>query len=117
MKKVLVIMNHSLTEDQLADFAKRGWEPQYLDVDQKAVWESIDPSSIEEAINIVTSRYEGNLFVIQGHPGAVVKFVSLYGGANCYYAQSDRISIDQPQPDGTVKKISQFKHKGFYSYL
>lgn len=117
MKKVLVIMNHSLTEGQLEDFSKRGWEPQYLDLDQKAVWENITPENIEEAINIVTSRFEGDTYLIQGHPGAVVKFVTLYGGSNCYYAQSDRISIDVPQEDDSIKKVSQFKHKGFYSYL
>jgi hypothetical protein len=29
------------------------------------------------------------------------------------FADSDRISEDIPQPDGSVKKISTFRHKGW----
>lgn len=29
------------------------------------------------------------------------------------YAHSERVSMDEPQPDGTVKKVSTFQHKGW----
>ena len=30
------------------------------------------------------------------------------------FSQSDRVSVDTPQPDGSVKKVSVFKHTGLY---
>lgn len=35
-------------------------------------------------------------------------------GYNVGYACSDRVSVDQHQPDGSVRKINVFKHVGFY---
>jgi len=32
-----------------------------------------------------------------------------------YYSYSKRVSMDITQPDGSVKKISQFNHEGFYN--
>jgi hypothetical protein len=31
-----------------------------------------------------------------------------------YYSPKERVSIDTPQPDGSVVKTSVFKHLGFY---
>lgn len=36
-------------------------------------------------------------------------------GHTVHYAFSKRESVDQPQPDGTVKKVAVFKHAGFVS--
>jgi len=30
------------------------------------------------------------------------------------YARTERVSVDQPQPDGSTKKVSVFKHAGLY---
>lgn len=30
------------------------------------------------------------------------------------YARTERVSVDQPQPDGSVRKVSQFRHAGMY---
>ena len=30
------------------------------------------------------------------------------------YARSERVSVDQPQPDGSIRKVSQFRHVGLY---
>ena len=38
----------------------------------------------------------------------------LQAGFRVLYAKSERVSVDQPQSDGTVRKISVFKHIGFY---
>ena len=30
------------------------------------------------------------------------------------YARTERVSVDQTQPDGSVRKVSQFRHAGLY---
>ena len=35
-------------------------------------------------------------------------------GLSPYYAFTKRTSIDQPQSDGSIKKVSVFKHAGLY---
>jgi hypothetical protein len=35
---------------------------------------------------------------------------------NILFSHSERVSIDTPQPDGSVVKTSVFKHLGFISY-
>lgn len=30
------------------------------------------------------------------------------------YARTERVSVDQAQPDGSVRKVSQFRHAGIY---
>jgi len=37
----------------------------------------------------------------------------LFGGVNPLYAFSRRESVDQVQPDGSVKKVAVFRHVGF----
>ena len=37
----------------------------------------------------------------------------IYGDFGLWYAYSERVSQDMPQPDGSVKKISIFQHKGW----
>ena len=35
-------------------------------------------------------------------------------GIGVAYARTERVSVDQTQPDGSVKKVSVFKHAGLY---
>lgn len=53
--------------------------------------------------------------MIGGHPGLMdhLKAQIRKCGAQWHEAQSQRVSVDLPQPDGTVKKISNFVHVGF----
>ncbi len=34
-------------------------------------------------------------------------------GLQPYYAFSERVSVEQPQPDGSVRKTNEFRHAGF----
>ena len=35
-------------------------------------------------------------------------------GLHCYYAFSKRESVDQVQPDGSIRKVAVFRHIGLY---
>lgn len=35
-------------------------------------------------------------------------------GCDPLYALSDRVSVEETQPDGTVRKVNEFRHMGFY---
>lgn len=118
MKKMLVIMNHELTEDQLKNLKMLEIEPVYMTEFDKGFWANMIPERIEEFMDRVRNNYGPmDYYFVQGHMGATYTLVTGLGARRCWYAQTDRISEDIPQPDGTVKKISKFKHKGFYSYL
>lgn len=47
----------------------------------------------------------------------VLQQALLTAGVDVYYARSERVSQDQRQPDGSVRKIAIFKHLGFFKVL
>ena len=52
----------------------------------------------------------GGLPALVGHLGRELIALDISVG----YARTERVSVDQPQPDGSVKKVSVFKHVGLY---
>ena len=58
----------------------------------------------------------GQRVMVGGMPSfmLILEKTLLQAGFRVLYAKTDRISEDQPQEDGTVRKISVFKHIGFY---
>lgn len=58
----------------------------------------------------------GQQVMVGGMPSfmPILEKTLLQAGFRVLYAKTDRISEDQPQSDGTVRKISVFKHIGFY---
>lgn len=118
MKKILVVMNHNLTEDQLKDLRMLNIEPIYLTEEDKKVWGDMTPERIVEFLDTVRNNYGlVDYYLIQGHMGATYTLVTGLGARRCWYAQTNRETSEVMQPDGTVKKVAVFKHKGFYSYL
>jgi len=48
-----------------------------------------------------------------GSPLFLVMAAGIIGSGRMLFADSERVSEDIPQPDGSIKKISIFKHKGW----
>lgn len=62
-------------------------------------------------------KYDGiKAAMIGGMPSfmPVLEKELLDNGISVYYAKSERVSEDQAQEDGTVRKVAIFKHAGFY---
>ena len=117
MKKILVVMNHSLTGDQLKDLEKLNIEPIYLNEDDKKVWGDMYPERIDEFLDRVRSYGPVDYYIVQGQMGATWKLVTGLGARHCWYSQTNRETVEEIGPDNTVIKKAVFKHKGFYSYL
>jgi hypothetical protein len=123
----MVIFNctsHALTPEQ-----KEGMEVIELPADLKAQWGQVTEESKEgladDVVAIVTQALSGtgygfgSMVLVQGHPGATYMVVSrLKGmpGIVPVYAESVRDSVEEKQSDGSVKKMSVFRHLGFREY-
>lgn len=120
--KLLNVSNHKLSDVQLKDL-KENWEIDgviELPEDLKTAWSNLTPENYKEICDKVLSySYTCNetkaVFIhLAGFPPAVNYIANEHPG--CLYAFSTRESQDVPQPDGSVKKVSVFNHKGFYRY-
>lgn len=121
MKKILNVSNHNFTEVQLVELRDK-WDVEVLELPEelKKRWSNLTPDDYKAVCNTIIgySFDENNQVVmmhVAGFPAAVNYIVKEYPGVSLY-AYSERYSIDIPQEDGSVKKVSQFKHKGFYRY-
>lgn len=58
----------------------------------------------------------GQRVMVGGMPSfmPILEKTLLQAGFRVLYAKTDRVSVDQPQEDGSVRKVSVFKHIGFY---
>ena len=119
--ELLNVSNHVLTEEQIKDL-KENWDVDNiveLPADLKKEWSNLTPESYksvcDEILKFAYRDIKTAAFIhAAGFPAAVNYLCKEYPG--CIYAYSERISEDVPQPDGTVKKVSTFNHKGFYRY-
>ena len=84
---------------------------------------SYDKASLElSAKSIVALLFHngssgvGQRVMVGGMPSfmPILEKTLLQAGFRVLYAKSERVSVDQPQSDGAVRKISVFKHIGFY---
>lgn len=127
MRKMFVLMNHQLTEDQKVD-ASKNWsvtEFIYPPENLQKQWGNIDPESkvnVQPFLNWMTAppMETDNLLLIGGEAGHTFKIVSILLGMDCcfmpVYATTMRESKETMQKDGSVKKISVFKHVRFRAF-
>lgn len=117
-KKLLVVMNHQLTEEQ-----KVGWEELVIlsDVSKEMSdkVKNISPTATvkeiqELAVMLVLFAIMSNCthIAIMGEPTLVLHTAITASEADIIpvTATTERISVDEPQPDGSIKKISKFQH-------
>jgi len=119
--------NHNLTAEQ-----RDGYDVIELPGDLKAQWGQITEENkwgvCDDVVNIITEHFENSfedylvsrsIVLVQGHPGATFNVVSRLKGKRGIipvYAESVRDSTEEIQPDGSVKKVSVFRHKAFRRY-
>jgi hypothetical protein len=124
MKTIFNCTSHTLTAEQ-----RVGFDVVELPADLKAQWGQVTELSKEgiadDVVSIVTQTFAGSgygfegVVLVQGHPGVTYMVISrLKGmpGIVPVYAESVRDSVEEQQPDGSVKKMSVFRHLGFREY-
>ena len=121
MKKILNVSNHQLTNEQVAELRNK-WEVEVMELPEglKQMWSNLTPDNYKMVSNAIKGfafdeENEIVMLHVAGFPAAVNYLCNEYPGT-CLYAYSERVSVDVPQDDGSIKKVSQFKHKGFYRY-
>ena len=120
-KKLLWCSAHIPTKEQLDELSTMG-ELFFLKDLNASLQEKISncPSERVELTKMCHSlgalgKFEGfTLVQLGGSPLFLVTAGQLLGGdVKMIFADSERISQDIPQADGSIKKISFFKHLGF----
>lgn len=117
MKTLLVCMQHNLNQQQFNEL--KDYDIFYLkDVNPDLFKYLANCSSNEEELrNLsfqlieVANKYSTTLLPI-GSPAFMYLFAQEFLG-DVLFAHSQRMSVDEPQADGSVKKVSVFKHLKF----
>lgn len=130
MRKFINITNHSLSPAQLEEVEKffsvvcGGEEYRVVELPEelKSAWGSLSPETISATVSAINRWLEQSLLMdsdlclVQGHQAAVVALLAGLSPEQCFFAHSERRSIEEAQPDGSILKKSLFEHKGFYNY-
>jgi hypothetical protein len=68
---------------------------------------------LADTISNIAEELDAKIVQLGGSPLFLVMASPIIGSGRMIFADSDRVSEDIPQPDGSVKKISTFRHKGW----
>ena len=115
-----VLLNHQLGDQQVAELEGKGFQIVVANDEVKNAWGQITPDNLDGVVAMVKESLPNGTgaVVVQGHFAATFRLVRDVKalGIECFYAHSVRQSVDQPQADGTVKKVAVFNHVGFFPY-
>lgn len=127
MPKLLVLLNHTLTDEQITEAKEKLKVTEIIEppIRQKNIWSQMPPDEnrhnlfTEEIIRwIKESADKGDFILVQGEFGATFTIVD-FCLKNCFvpiYATSERKAEEIRNPDGSVEKRIVFKHMGFKKY-
>ena len=115
MKRMLILLSHQLSDDQLKDLSSLGFEAEYMNDDEKKIWFQIDPSTLVENVDAILADHSFEDVLVQGHFGAVGHVLKTVGFDHAWYAHSVRESKESVV-DGAVVKTNVFRHAGFFRY-
>lgn len=117
---ILNLTQHNATSDQLADGIEN--VPSRLKADLEGLLTF--PSDYDLTLLVTRAKALAKLAHQLGYDAAMIgglpslmshlerELIAL--GIGVAYARTERVSIDTPQPDGSNKKISVFRHAGLY---
>ena len=115
MERILNCSNHKMTEEQIEEMRKKGYEFVELDPELKNEWGQMNPQNYEEiSKKIIMKIVKEDISAIHlagFMPAVHYMILATEYLASCYYAYSERVS---EEVNGV--KTSYFKHKGFYLY-
>jgi hypothetical protein len=132
--KFFNVTNHDLTDEQRRAVEQAGLEVVNLPEDLKARWSSVPPDADNETLlalvcdvaTFIKAHDLGlyNIAMVQGEPvvchnlAEFVRFPRATKGMHVIpvVATTRRESVEEAQPDGSVRKTAVFKHVGFRPY-
>ena len=121
LENILNCSNHVLGLNQIQELAEKGYQVVELSEELKRAWSQMTPENYLYVCNDVIDYMEQNFCTaihVAGFPPAVnVICLDLNGWIPCYYAYSERVVTEIQNPDGSVTKKADFKHKGFFEYI
>jgi len=113
-KQLLWVANHPIPAELLADDS---FDVVEMPTELKALWGAIPASGVADHVApIVELALSVGAAMVAGEPRACFHLASALGAENTFATFSERESVDQPQADGTVKKVSVFRYGGLFSY-
>ena len=72
-----------------------------------------DCQRLADEISATAEQFDAMIVQLGGSPLFLVLAGPIIGSGRMLFAESERVSEDIPQADGSVKKISTFRHKGW----
>ena len=120
MRNLLWCSAHTLTSEQFESLNEMGNIIYLKDVNPELMARLMNtPSDRNECKILANDVYElsesldAKIVQLGGSPLFLVIASPIIGSGRMIFADSDRISEYIPQPDGSIKKISTFRHKGW----
>lgn len=121
MRKMLNISNHVMGVNQLDEIHNLGYDLVELPDDLKAAWGQLTPQNYPEVCNDILNWAQDNrieaIHLAGFAPAVNLICLDVKPEFPVYYAYTARVSVDIPQPDGSIKKESKFTHGGFFRYV
>lgn len=122
MSKFIFVMSHAPTAAQLEQAAVGG--RQVVELGQKPLLVVPDDANLgrewfvtraEEVVAAVGGIEEGDTLHVMGQQqlAAAIQAIGRRAGAVLVESVTPRVSVDKPQPDGSVKKENVFTFSGF----
>jgi len=120
MKNLLWCANHQPLTEQLESLNEMGnllflkdIAPELMEQLSNTPSDRDECKDLADEISDVALEKDAKIVQLGGSPLFLVMASPIIGSGRMIFADSERVSEDIPQPDGSVKKISTFKHKGW----
>lgn len=116
MKKILNLSNHNLSDLQREELKTLGFKVVELETEDKKLWGQLTPWNYRNICNDILEKYDVDSYHLAGFPPAV-NYFCLRTKKECYYAYSERKTVERKDETGKVIKTAIFEHKGFFKYI
>lgn len=118
-----LLMSHTITDAQAEEARRLFGEPLALPPDLQRAWSQVNPhpddvpfqQHLDWALSVTRP---GDAVLVHGEPGmqTALAFALQETGRIPVYATTARESIDEIQPDGSIRKVAIFKHVRYRRY-
>lgn len=118
--KIANITQHSATQEQIAegifDLFPEDRERLNKLLTFSPQYTKVDLQEAAQGVVCILREYDCYAAMIGGLPAfmPVLERAMIEAGMAVSYARSERVSVDQQMPDGTVRKTAVFRHAGLY---